>query len=61
MSGQQLSLIEKLLQERLTVMKSMPERIRELESKLEIAKLKPAELKAAHELLAAMKKQVFGK
>lgn len=52
------SIIERLIHERQTIMKTMPDKIRDLEKRLETAKMTPAELNAAHELLAAMKKHL---
>lgn len=52
------SIIENLIHERQTIMKTIPDKIRDLEARLETAKLTPAELNAAHELLAAMKKHL---
>ena len=52
------SIIERIIHERQAVMKTMPDKIRDLEKRLETGKMTPAEVRTAHELLASMKKQL---
>ena len=60
MSGDR-SIIERLLDERLSTMRNTPDKIKELEKRLETGKMKPAEVRAAHELLATLKKNIAKK
>jgi hypothetical protein len=55
------SIIDRLLEERLSAMRNTPDKIRELEKRLETGKMTPAEVRAAHELLASLKKNVARK